>query len=63
LKLIIEGWKTYLLKINNINENHFFALHIHEQKQYNEHNTSILEAMNPSNGHITSLPLWRKFHI
>jgi len=62
--LIIEGWKTYLSKINNINENHFLALHIHEQNQYNEHNTNILEVMHSSCGHITtSLPLWKKIHI
>jgi hypothetical protein len=30
-KLIIEGWKTYLSKINNINNKHFLTFHIHEQ--------------------------------
>ncbi len=27
-KFIIEGWKAYLSKINDINEKHFLALHI-----------------------------------
>jgi hypothetical protein len=40
-KLIIEGWKVNHPKINNINEKHILAFHIHKQSQKNEHNTNF----------------------
>jgi hypothetical protein len=37
IKFIIEGWKAYLSKINDINEKHFLTLHIWQKlKQWTQ---------------------------
>ncbi len=41
IMLNIYLWMWSLSKLNNINERHSFALHIHEQSQMKKHSTDV----------------------